>query len=235
MNDQLQRITTITQLLKHTYPHAHIMLNYKTPWELLVAVMLSAQCTDIMVNKVTATLFIKYPTITDVVHANQEEFEQDIRSTGFYRNKAKHAIAAANLILQKFNGRVPNKMEELLTIPGVARKTANVVLANAYNITPGIAVDTHVIRLSQRLRLVPINEIGGKQKAYFKKNNTNHLDFIKDADPVKIEKKLMELLPKAAWKTITYQIIDHGRAVCTAQKPHCQTCVLSNHCPASRV
>ncbi|MFH0750188.1 MAG: endonuclease III [Candidatus Gottesmanbacteria bacterium] len=211
MNDQQKRITVVLQLLKKTYPHAHIMLNYKTPWELLVAVILSAQCTDIMVNKVTASLFMKYKTIEDVAHANQSIFEQDIKSIGFYRNKAKHIIAAANMILQTWKRAVPKTMEELITIPGVGRKTANVVLCNAYQTNAGIAVDTHVLRLSERLRLVsPV--------AY--------------TNPIKTERELMNSISKSEWRNITYHLIDHGRAVCRAQKPKCDLCVLSKVCPS---
>lgn len=212
MNNQQNRIAVVLQLLKTTYPQAHIMLQYKTPWELLVAVILSAQCTDIMVNKVTPVLFANYPTIEDVARANQEKLEQDVTSTGFYRNKAKHIIAAAQLILKKFKGTVPNTMEELILIPGVARKTANVVLCNAYQINEGIAVDTHVLRLSERLKMV-------SPHAY--------------TNPVKTEQELMNSIPKSEWGNVTYRLIDHGRAVCKARNPKCEICVLSKVCPST--
>lgn len=220
------RAQTILSLLKRTYPNAKIVLNYSTAWEMLVAVILSAQCTDVMVNKVTARLFAKYPRLDDYVHANLEAFEQDIKSTGFYHNKAKNILAAAKLIKEKFGGKIPRTMEEMLTIPGVARKTANVVLGNAYGVVEGIAVDTHVLRLSQRLRLVDLVEIGGKKLV---------VDYKKDADPVKIEQQLMAIIPKADWFKTTYLLIDHGRAVCRAQNPDCSHCVLNTLCPASRV
>ncbi len=220
------RVETILKLLKKNYPHAQIILRYGNFWELLVAVILSAQCTDVMVNKVTEKLFSKYPALEDYVHVNPKEFEQDIKSTGFYHNKAKNILAAAKLIKEKFDCRIPKGMEEMLTIPGVARKTANVVLGNAYGIVEGIAVDTHVLRLSQRLGLVNQDAIGGKKLA---------TDFKKDADPVKIEKQLMAVVPKADWFNLTYLLIDHGRAICRAQNPDCNHCILKTICPSSRV
>lgn len=225
----------IIQILKKAYPHAKIVLKYDNPWELLVSVVLSAQCTDITVNKVTETLFKKYKTLNDYVGANSKIFEQDIKSTGFYHNKAKNILAAAKLMKEKFGGKVPKTMDELLTIPGVARKTANVVLGNAYGIVSGIAVDTHVLRLSQRLRLVDLDKIGGKKEITFKKGTKIIVDYKKDADPVKIERELMASIPKADWFTTTYLLIDHGRAVCKAQNPDCSHCVLNKLCPASRV
>ncbi len=221
-----KRLGTIIRLLKQTYPDARIVLRYSNPWELLVAVILSAQCTDVTVNKVTEKLFAKYKTLDAYLRASQSDFEQDIKSTGFYHNKAKNILASAKLIKTKFNGKVPDTMEALLTLPGVARKTANVVLGNAYGIVVGIAVDTHVLRLSQRLRLVDLNKIGGKKLM---------IDFKKDADPVKIEKELMAVIPKKDWYTLTYLLIDHGRAVCRAQNPNCAGCVVSRLCPSSRL
>ncbi len=219
------RVETILTLLKKNYPHAKIILKYGNSWELLVSVVLSAQCTDVVVNKVTERLFQKYPTLNDYVKADLVEFEQDIKSTGFFHNKAKNIVAAARLIQEKFNGNVPDTMEEMLTIPGVARKTANVVLGNAFGVVEGIAVDTHVIRLSQRLGLVNQGVIGGKKLV---------TDFKKDADPVKIERELMAVIPKEDWFRTTYLLIDHGRAVCKAQNPDCINCVLNKLCPASR-
>ncbi|KKW12915.1 MAG: Endonuclease III [Candidatus Gottesmanbacteria bacterium GW2011_GWB1_49_7] len=228
-------IEDICNILKKTYPHAKIVLRYRTPWELLVAVMLSAQCTDVMVNKVMEKLFAKYRTLEDYIRADLTAFEKDIKSTGFYRAKAKNVLAAARLVKDKFNGVVPKTMEELLTIPGVARKTANVVLGNAYGVFPGIAVDTHVLRLSQRLRLVNLTKIGGKRDVTFTKRGKTMVDFKKDADPVKIERELMTVIPKKDWFTTTYLLIDHGRAVCKAQNPNCTACALNKHCPVSRV
>lgn len=226
----------ILSILKKTYPNAHIVLTYKNPWELLVAVILSAQCTDVMVNKVTERLFSKYKTLDDYGTAHVGEFEKDIKSTGFYHNKAKNILAAAKLIKEKFGGKVPKTMQEMLTIPGVARKTANVVLGNAYKVVEGIAVDTHVLRLSQRLRLVDLGLIGGGKKTFtFVKNQKTIVDFKKDADPVKIERQLMDHIDKTMWFQTTYLLITHGRAVCKAQKPDCARCVLAVHCPASRV
>jgi endonuclease-3 len=230
----IERINALMSILKETYPNARIALLYTNSWELLVSVILSAQCTDVMVNKVTARLFEKYRTLESYVDARQEEFEQDIRQTGFYRNKARNILAAAKIIQGTYGGMIPKTMGEMLTIPGVARKTANVVLGNAYGVVEGIAVDTHVIRLSQRLRLVPLEHIGGKQHVTFEKQGRLCTDFIKDADPVKIETELMDVFPKDEWFTLTYRLIDHGRAVCKAQHPKCNECLLHLYCPASR-
>lgn len=237
------RVKKILEELKSAYPRAKIVLRYQTPWELLVSVMLSAQCTDVVVNRVTEKLFVKYKALDDYVRADLETFEQDIKSTGFYHNKAKNILAAARLVKEKFKGRVPRTMGDMLTIPGVARKTANVVLGNAYGVVEGIAVDTHVLRLSQRLRLVDIESIGGKKTVYFQKNSapiprkvlrSSTIDYKKDADPVKIEHELMAVIPKKDWFKTTYLLIDHGRAVCRAQKPDCEHCVVAHLCPASR-
>lgn len=202
-------IRDICKILKKTYPHARIALRYSTPWELLVAVMLSAQCTDVTVNKVTEKLFKKYPSVADYLRADLSEFEHDIKPTGFYHNKAKHILAAARAT----GGQVPKTMEEMLTIPGVGRKTANVVLGNAYGVVVGIAVDTHVLRLSRRLHLVDSNL----------------------TDPVKIERELMAVIPKKDWFGLTYLLINHGRAVCKARNPDCVACVVNKLCPSSRV
>ncbi|MBI3273782.1 MAG: endonuclease III [Candidatus Colwellbacteria bacterium] len=172
-----------------------MVLNYSNNWELLVAVILSAQCTDKKVNEVTVQLFKKYRTLDDYVNANIKEFEKDVRSTGFYHNKAKNILASAKIIKEKFGGKVPAAMSELLTLPGVARKTANVVLGNAYGIVEGIAVDTHVKRLSRILGLTS------------------------ETNPDKIEKDLMEIIPKNEWFDFTYRLIDYGRKYCSA-KPH---------------
>lgn len=213
MEDKKQRIEAVWKILRAHYPKSHIMLSYDSPWELLVAVILSAQCTDVRVNIVTKTLFRKYKTLTDYAGANIKSFEQDIRSTGFYHNKAKHIIEAAHMIQSKFRGTVPHTMEELLTLPGVARKTANVVLWNAYHKSKGIAVDTHVLRLSERLQLVSAEAF---------------------ANPVKTEQELMKVVPISQWGTITYQLIDHGRAMCQAKKPKCSMCPLQKVCPSAK-
>jgi len=187
------RARRILNALKKLFPDAHIALTFSNHWELLVAVILSAQCTDKKVNEVTLHLFKKYRALDDYIHANAREFEQDIRSTGFFRNKTKHILAAAKIIKEKYRGAIPERMEDLLTLPGVARKTANVVLANAYGFVEGIAVDTHVKRLSKLLGLT---------------DNTN---------PDKIEKDLMALLPKKEWFDFTYRLIEFGRAYCPAR------------------
>jgi len=205
----------VIRRLRKEYPHAHIVLDFGSNWELLVAVVLSAQATDKMVNQVTQKLFKKYRTVEDYAGADAAEFEIDIRPTGFFRNKTKHIIAAAQKVLSDFGGEVPSSMTELLTLPGVARKTANIVLGNAnpaaYAKDPdaGIAVDTHVSRLSQRLGLA------------------------KSKDPEKIERELMEIVPRRDWFPLTYLLIDHGRAVCTARRPRCAECLLNDICPSA--
>lgn len=186
-------------------------LRFSNPWELLVSVILSAQCTDKKVNEVTEKLFKKYRGLDDYVRASatkklQKEFEQMIRSTGFYHAKAKHILETAKLVKENFGGKVPKTMEEMLTLRGVARKTANVVLGNAYNIVEGIAVDTHVGRLSQRLGLS------------------------ESRDPKKIERDLMQLLPKKMWFCATYLLIEQGRKICTAKDPRCDLCPLQKIC-----
>ncbi len=199
----------VLQILEKTYPDAKTALNFSNNWELLVAVALSAQSTDKRVNIVTESLFKKYKRIEDYANADIEEFQQDIYSTGFYRNKAKNIIAAANMILKEWNGEIPKTLNEMLKIPGVARKTANVVLGNAYGIVEGIAVDTHVIRLSQRLGL---------------SQNTT---------PEKIEKDLMELYDRSDWFRLTNLLIAHGRTICEAKKPKCDICPLNQICPSA--
>jgi endonuclease-3 len=189
------RAAVVLKVLKKLVPHAKIALNYSNNWELLVAVILSAQCTDKKVNEVTAKLFKKYPTLDDYVRANPRDFEEDIKSTGFYRSKAKNILETAKIIKEKFGGKVPKTMEEMLTLPGVARKTANVVLGNAYGVVEGIAVDTHVHRLAKKLGLTKYD------------------------DPAKIEKDLMSLYPRKEWFALTYRLIDYGRKYCPA-RPH---------------
>ncbi len=207
--------TTVISHLEREYPDAHIVLRFGNDWELLVSVILSAQCTDVMVNKVTADLFRKYRTIEDYAAADPEEFEQDIRPTGFFRNKTKSVLGAARKVLHEFDGEVPHSMAGLLTLPGVARKTANVVLGNAdpeaYAADPdaGIAVDTHVHRLSNRLGLAKTAEAG------------------------KTEAQLLPVVLRDQWFRITYLLIEHGRAVCTAKKPRCGECLLADICPSA--
>ena len=195
------------RLLKDEYPISRTALRYETPHQMLVATILSAQCTDVRVNMVTEELFRKYKGINEFAEADLQELEQDIRSTGFYRQKAKNIKNSSIEILENFSGNVPDTMEELITLPGVGRKTANVVLSSAYNITEGIAVDTHVKRLSFRLGLT------------------------RYTNPAKIEQDLMKLAPKEEWSDLSYRLILHGRAVCGARKPEHGICMLQHLCP----
>lgn len=229
-----KRSRKIVELLEKEYKEATIALNFSNTWELLVAVILSAQCTDKMVNIVTKDLFKKYPTLDDYVKADSMEFERNIKSTGFYRNKAKNILATAKIIQDQYAGQVPNSMEELIKLPGVARKTANIVLGNAFEVYEGIAVDTHVHRIVQRLRLVDLTKIGKGKERYFRRGEANVLDFKKGANTDKIEKELMGVIPQRDWFKFTYLIIEHGRAVCRAIGPKCGKCFLSNFCPTSR-
>lgn len=233
--EQNKKLSKILKILKSSYPTATIALNFSNPLELLISVILSAQCTDKIVNIVTAKLFQKYKTLDDYLQADLSEFETDIKSTGFYHNKAKNILETVKIIHEKFRGKIPRTMEELITLKGVARKTANIVLGNAYNVVVGIPVDTHVSRISQRLRLVDLEKIGGKREFTFKKKGKDVIDFKKDVDANKIEKELMNLIPHEDWIRISYEIIDHGRAICKAQNPKCDVCPLSNLCLASRV
>jgi endonuclease III len=204
-----QRTKKIIARLRKAYPDAHCSLNYSNPLELLVATILSAQCTDERVNIVTADLFRKYRKAEDFINVEQIELEQDIRSTGFYRNKAKAIQGACRLLVEQHGGRVPSTLDELLELPGVARKTANVVLGNAFGISSGVVVDTHVGRLSQRLGLT-VHE-----------------------QPEKIERDLIELVPQKDWVDFAHLLIYHGRAVCKARKPECASCTLEDLCPSS--
>ena len=199
----------VIKRLEGQYPQARIALKFTNPLELLVSTILSAQCTDVRVNEVTAPLFRKYRSVGDYAGADPGQFEQEIRPVGFYRNKAGNIINAASLIVAEFGGRVPRTMAELTTLPGVARKTANIVLYNAYGVIDGIAVDTHVRRLSLRLGLSKHN------------------------DPVKIERDLMKQVPKDKWGHFSYLLIDHGRAICVARKPKCDICALNDICPSA--
>ena len=198
-----ERAKKILARLQKLHPDAHIALKYGSNWELLVAVILSAQCTDVMVNKVTDKLFKKYKKLDDYVNADQKEFEVDIKSTGFYHNKTNSVLKSAKIVKEKYKGKVPDTMEEILKLPGVARKTANVVLGNAYGIVKGIAVDTHVKRLSKQLGLT---------------DNT---------DPVKIERDLMAVIPQKNWFKATYMIIDYGRQYCKARAHDHSKCPLA--------
>ena len=195
--------------LDEMYPNVTCALEHSNPWQLLVATILSAQCTDKRVNMVTPGLFRKYPTIQDFANASQDEMAQDIRSTGFFNNKAKSVIGAARKILSDFGGEVPREIDKLLSVPGAARKTANVVLGTAFGITSGVVVDTHVRRIAQRL------------------------DLTKENDPVKIEKDLMRRIPREKWIPFSHQVIHHGRALCVARKPKCAECRLSPLCYAA--
>ncbi len=200
------RVAEILQGLDRMYPDVTCALTHRTPWELLVATILSAQCTDKRVNEVTPGLFAKYPTPADFAAVRPEVLAKDIRSTGFFNNKAKSITGAARKIMSAFGGQVPRTIEELLTVPGAARKTANVVLGTAYGIASGVVVDTHVTRIARRL------------------------DLTKQSDPVKIERDLMKIVPREKWILFSHQIIHHGRAICTARSPRCGECLLNTVC-----
>jgi len=207
--DNKTKVLKIVELLEKEHPDAKIALHYTNPLELLVATILSAQCTDERVNIVTKTLFEKYKTAEDYANADIKELEKNIRSTGFYRNKARNIKKCCQMLIEKFDSQIPRTMGEMLELPGVARKTANIVLSNAYGKIEGIAVDTHVRRLAKRLGL------------------TEH------EDPAKIEESLMEIVPKNYWMKITDLLIFHGRRVCIAKKPKCEICVLNRICPSA--
>jgi endonuclease III len=194
--------------LDEMYPNVTCALDHRDPWQLLVATILSAQCTDKRVNLVTPALFAKYPTPRDFAAVRPEVLAHDIRSTGFFNNKAKSIVGAAKKVVQEFGGKVPKTMAEMLTIPGAARKTANVVLGTAYGVAVGVVVDTHVQRVSRRL------------------------DLTKNTDPAKIEQDLIKIIPKERWILFSHQIIHHGRALCQARKPRCGECLLDPVCYA---
>lgn len=206
--DKKKRTVEIIKRLKKAYPDAHCALDHTSPFELLIATILSAQCTDERVNIVTADLFRKYRGPQDFVHVSQAELERDVHSTGFFRNKAKNIKAASQRLIEVYGGEIPRTMDEILTLGGVARKTANVVLGNAFGIASGVVVDTHVSRLSQRLGLT---------------ENTT---------PEKIERDLEQLVPKRNWIMFPHWMIFHGRRVCQARKPKCGECSLANICPS---
>jgi len=204
-----QRALEVLARLKALYPDAKCSLNFETPVQLLIATILSAQCTDERVNKVTPELFRRFPDAAAIASAELSDIENLVKSTNFFRNKAKNIQGACRLIMERYGGEVPQTMEELLTLPGVARKTSNVVLANAFNINMGVTVDTHVKRLSYRLGLT------------------------KHTDPIKVEQDLMKLLPRPDWENWSIRLIYHGRAVCNARKPDCDRCTLADLCPSA--
>ena len=206
--ERKERVAEILRRLDQMYPAATCALHHHNPWELLVATILSAQCTDKRVNEVTPGLFAKYPTPRDFAAVRPEVLANDIRSTGFFNNKAKSIVGAAKRVVEEFGGKVPRTIEEMLTIPGAARKTANVVLGTAYGIASGVVVDTHVQRIAARL------------------------DLTKNTDPVKIEQDLMKIIPKEKWILFSHQVILHGRALCMARGPKCAECALNSICYA---
>jgi endonuclease-3 len=210
MEPAKKRIGEIVTILRREYPRSRTALRFETPLQILVATILSAQCTDERVNKITPGLFQKYPTAADFARADQAELEAEIRPTGFFRNKAKSIIGATKKIVADFRGRVPDQMEDLITLPGVARKTANIVLSSAFGKAEGIAVDVHVKRLSGRLGLS------------------------QEHDSEKIERDLLRLVPRKDWLDFNYMLVDHGRKICQARKPRCPECVLKDLCPSAR-
>jgi len=211
LQERKKRMSAILPILKRTYPDAKCSLDFRTPLELLVATILSAQSTDVRVNLVTKDLFKKYRSPQDYAKAPPEQLEQDIHSTGFYRNKTKSLKGMAAALIERHGGKVPQTMEELVELPGVGRKTANVVLGNAFDVHVGVVVDTHVTRVANRLDL------------------TDHA-----SDAVKIEQDLMQVVPKEDWTLFAHLLIHHGRAICTARNPQCEQCPLLPHCPAGQ-
>ena len=205
------RAKEIVKRLRKKYPDATTSLNFRNPYELIVATILSAQCTDERVNQVTPALFERYPAPDDLAEARTEELEELIKPTGFFRNKTKSLLGMSNALVERHGGEVPAKMEELVELPGVGRKTANVVLGNAFGKNVGFVVDTHVARLSGRLGLTA------------------------ETDPIRIEQDLMQLIARKDWTLVPHLFIDHGRAVCKAPKPKCEVCVLNDICPSSRI
>ena len=206
-----EKLSEILKRLKKEYPHPQTALHFSDPFQLLVATILSAQATDVLVNKITENLFTKYKTVNDYAKVSLEALQKDVNSINFYKTKAKNIQASAKIIVEKFGSKVPETMEELVGLPGVARKTANIVLTNAFGINEGIAVDTHVKRLAYRLGLT------------------------KHEDPVKIEQDLMALTPKEEWGNISHLLIFHGRNICQAKKPKHSECVLYDICPSKNI
>lgn len=210
MRSAKDRIGEILEILYRNYSQSRTSLKFKKPLQIMVATILSAQCTDERVNQITPSLFRKYQTPVDFASAEQKELEEEIRSTGFFRNKAKNIINASKKIVEDFKGKVPDEMEDLITLPGVARKTANIVLSSAFKKAQGIAVDTHVSRLSQRLGLSI------------------------EKDPNKIERDLMRLVPREDWIDFNYMLVNHGRKICPARKPLCPQCEMKHLCPSAK-
>lgn len=211
MKPAKDRIRPIIRQLKRRYPDATCALEHQNALQLLVATILSAQCTDVRVNMVTKELFKKYRTARDYADADPNTFEQEIKSTGFFRNKTKSILGMARALVERHGGRVPRSMDELVALPGVGRKTANVVLGNAFDINEGVVVDTHVRRIANRLALT------------------------KQQDPVKIERDLMQLVPRKDWTIFSHLLIFHGRQICLARTPKCESCPVDKLCPSSRV
>ena len=205
-SDHRKRLRAIAETLERTMQHPKMELDHRSPWELLVATILSAQCTDQRVNQVTPSLFQRYRTATEMAEANLPELEKLIRSTGFFKNKAKHLVACGKAVIERFGTQVPRTMEELITLPGVGRKTANVILGNAFG-QPSVVVDTHVKRVAKRLGLT------------------------KSDNPDLVEQDLQQLMPKSQWTPFSQRLLLHGRYVCLARKPQCRTCQVYRHCP----
>lgn len=211
MDSAVRRIKPIIRLLRKHYPEARTALEFRTPLEILVATILAAQCTDERVNRITPALFRKYPTAAEFARADRTELETEVRSAGFFRNKAKAIIGAARRIVEEYGGAVPDSMAALVTLPGVARKTANIVLSAGYGKAEGIAVDTHAGRLARRLRL------------------SRH------EDPDKVERDLLALAPKDDWLDFNFLLVEHGRALCQSRKPKCPECFLRRLCPSAEI
>ena len=204
-------VRDVVKLLTRIYPDAHCELNYRSPYELLVATILSAQCTDAQVNLVTPALFERFPSARELADANPDELENMIRSTGFFRNKTRSLLGMARAVVERHGGEIPSTMEELRLLPGVGRKTANVVLGNAFGVNEGVTVDTHVARLS------------------------NLLGLTRETDPVKIEQDLMEQVPRKGWTMFSHLLIWHGRRICIARRPRCGECILNDICPSAQI
>jgi len=209
--DAKARASVIYDRLIAAYPNAHCALDFSTPFQLIIATILSAQCTDKRVNMVTPVLFSRYATVEALAAARQEDVEEIIKSTGFFRNKAKSIIGMAGAVVERHGGEVPSTLAELVTLPGVGRKTANVILGNAFDVNEGVVVDTHVGRLAMRLGLTS------------------------ETDPVKVEQELMGLFPRDRWTMLAHLLIEHGRQICDARRPKCEICFLNDLCPSSRV
>ena len=208
---KIERMNAILSVLQKQYPDAVCALLYSTPFQLLIATILSAQCTDARVNIVTPHLFAEYPDAENLQHADINHLEEIIHSTGFYKAKAKNILACSKMIMNVYNGELPLDIDALILLPGVGRKTANVLLGNAFGINAGITVDTHVTRIMNALR------------------------FVKTTDAVKIEQELLPLIPQHDWTVFTHRIIEHGRAVCIARRPKCNDCVISEYCPSASI